>query len=319
MRRRDPERLTTLRITRTQLVKQEGGKGHIAYEILCAEGHQQWSTLKRYSELKELDGQIQRAFPSSSMPFPPKRLFGNMKEAFVKERSEALQAYFDGIIADEKMAGTEFVRSFFRRAEARPQGQGGGSATATPTVDGSKLKRNRKVALLGFASVGKSAIAVQFAEEHFAEPYNPTIENTFHKTIKHKGIEYAFDVVDTAGQEEMSQFPSRHCIGVHAYVLVYSVSSRRSFDMIPVINTKLLNATGNDQAVRILVGNKTDLVLDRKVTTEEGEAMAAKYNMKFLECSAKYNEHIWDIFKSILAELDKTENPDQSDAGCSIM
>ena len=29
--------------------------------------------------------------------------------------------------------------------------------------------------------VGKSAVTIQFTEGHFAEPYSPTIENTFQK------------------------------------------------------------------------------------------------------------------------------------------
>jgi Ras family protein len=44
---------------------------------------------------------------------------------------------------------------------------------------------------------GKSAVTIQFSENHFAEAYNPTIENTFHKTLKHKGTEYELEIIDT--------------------------------------------------------------------------------------------------------------------------
>jgi small GTP-binding protein len=47
---------------------------------------------------------------------------------------------------------------------------------------------------------GKSSICVQFVDNHFVESYNPTIENTFVKDIKHKGVNYAIELVDTAGQ-----------------------------------------------------------------------------------------------------------------------
>lgn len=46
-------------------------------------------------------------------------------------------------------------------------------------------------------TAGKSAVTIQFAENHFAEAYNPTIENTFHKTLKHKGVEYELEIIDT--------------------------------------------------------------------------------------------------------------------------
>jgi Ras homolog enriched in brain len=36
---------------------------------------------------------------------------------------------------------------------------------------------------------------------------------------------------------------SRHAIGIHGYVLVYSVTSRSSIDMAKVIREKILNHT----------------------------------------------------------------------------
>ncbi len=92
------------------------------------------------------------------------------------------------------------------------------------------LKKQRKIAVMGFRAVGlyitaklaggdrniyiyiyvlialifpvrpfsgKSAITIQFTENHFVETYNPTIENTFHRTIKHKGTEYELEIIDT--------------------------------------------------------------------------------------------------------------------------
>jgi len=47
---------------------------------------------------------------------------------------------------------------------------------------------------------GKSSICVQFVDNHFVESYNPTIENTFVKELKYKGVNYSIELVDTAGQ-----------------------------------------------------------------------------------------------------------------------
>lgn len=53
------------------------------------------------------------------------------------------------------------------------------------------------ISLCAFVGTGKSAVTIQFSENHFAEAYNPTIENTFHKTLKHKGTEYELEIIDT--------------------------------------------------------------------------------------------------------------------------
>jgi hypothetical protein len=58
----------------------------------------------------------------------------------------------------------------------------------------------RSCAELTTPSLGKSSLTVQFVENHFVESYYPTIENTFSRTIKYKGQEYATEIIDTAGQ-----------------------------------------------------------------------------------------------------------------------
>lgn len=40
----------------------------------------------------------------------------------------------------------------------------------------------------------------------------------------------------------------------------------------------------------VLVGNKTDLYVDRMITTDQGKRLANSWNAAFLETSAKQNE-----------------------------
>jgi Ras family protein len=97
------------------------------------------------------------------------------------------------------------------------------------------------VPLPGWLKIGKSSLAVQFVDGLFVDSYYPTIENTFSKTIRYKGQDFATEIVDTAGQDEYSILNSKHFIGIHGYMLVYSVSSLPSFEMVQVIRDKILN------------------------------------------------------------------------------
>jgi len=155
----------------------------------------------------------------------------------------------------------------------------------------SNTLRKRKIAVLGSRSVGmvhfildvmsltrllgKSSLVVQFIENHFVEPYFPTIENTFSKGVVYRGVEYDCDIIDTAGQvrhvilytetqliftqDEYSILSSKHAIGIHGYVLVYSVASRRSFDMIQIVYDKIADFCGKNDIPCVIVGSKSDL------------------------------------------------------------
>jgi len=81
-------------------------------------------------------------------------------------------------------------------------------------------------------------------------------------------------------------------LDVHGYVLVYSVTSKVSFDMIGVIRDKILNFTGTDWVPIVIVGNKTDLQGQRQVSREDAEDLASKWKCLSCETSAKTNMNI---------------------------
>ena len=58
---------------------------------------------------------------------------------------------------------------------------------------------SRKVAVLGYRAVGKSSLTNSFVHGSFLPTYDPTIESTFHKTIRFRKVHFATDIVDTAG------------------------------------------------------------------------------------------------------------------------
>ncbi|KAF8976680.1 ATP-dependent RNA helicase mtr4 [Entomortierella lignicola] len=166
----------------------------------------------------------------------------------------------------------------------------------------------RRIALLGSRAVGKSSMTIQFVENVFVDSYYPTIENTFTKPISHQGQEYTAEIIDTAGQDEFSIFNGKHALDIHGYILVYSVTSKLSFDMIKIIRDKILNYTGTDWVPIVIVGNKSDLHGQRQISTEEGEELAALWNCQSCESSAKHNENIGRVFELMVGEIEKSTN-----------
>ncbi|GJJ07589.1 GTP-binding protein [Clathrus columnatus] len=165
--------------------------------------------------------------------------------------------------------------------------------------------KKRKIAVLGSRSVGKSSLVVQYTDNHFVEAYYPTIENTFTKGINLKGIEYDCDIIDTAGQDEYSILNHKHAIGVHGYVLVYSVASRASFEMVRIVYDKIINFCGLPAIPCVIVGQKRDLNRYRQVSEKEGQDLAASVGSAWIETSARNNENVAQVFELCLNEIEK--------------
>lgn len=182
------------------------------------------------------------------------------------------------------------------------------------------MTKARKFAVVGSRSVGKSSMIVRFVEDYFVESYYPTIENQFSKNFVYKNQEYEIEILDTAGQDEFSMINEKHLVGIHGYILIYSVTSRQSFEVIEVIRDKILNAIGSDTIPMVLVGNKSDLNYQRQVETTEGQELAKSFGCKFLETSVKDNLNITKSFESLIDSIDAIQNPAvPSDEKCVIM
>ncbi|KAI0082454.1 hypothetical protein K474DRAFT_1585591 [Panus rudis PR-1116 ss-1] len=170
-------------------------------------------------------------------------------------------------------------------------------------MPGDVLKK-RKIAVLGSRSVGKSSLVIQFIENHFVESYYPTIENTFSKSINYKGTDYDCDIIDTAGQDEYTILNQKHAIGIHGFVLVYSVTSRKSFEMIHVVYDKIINFCGFNSVPCVIVGSKTDLS-PRQVNPDEGKHLAEELHAEHVETSAKLNQNVAKVFELCLEQIEK--------------
>jgi GTPase KRas len=76
----------------------------------------------------------------------------------------------------------------------------------------------------------------------------------------------------------------------------------------------------------IILGNKCDMECDRKVTLEEGQALAAELKVTFMETSAKLPKNVDEAFHTIVREMNKfrEKNPPPPDkvkkrTGCVLL
>ncbi|KJE95673.1 ras-like protein 2 [Capsaspora owczarzaki ATCC 30864] len=105
------------------------------------------------------------------------------------------------------------------------------------------------------------------------------------------------DILDTAGQEEYSSMREQYMRVGDCFLVVYSVTSRSSFDSACLMRDFILRIRDTDEIPVVLVGNKCDLASDREVTREEGLAAAKRMGAAaFFETSAKKRLNVEESF-----------------------
>jgi Ras-related protein Rab-1A len=167
-----------------------------------------------------------------------------------------------------------------------------------------------KLLIIGDSGVGKSALMVKFVDNLFVDSHVSTIGVDFNiKTIKINGKEAKLQIWDTAGQERFRTITNSYYKGAHGIVMVYDVTDRTTFNNLKIWINECKKYAQSDANI-ILIGNKTDIVPYRQVSTEEGKEFADVNNMIFIETSAKQGNNVEKAFVELAKNiiLNKHEN-----------
>lgn len=160
--------------------------------------------------------------------------------------------------------------------------------------------REYKLVVVGGGGVGKSALTIQLIQSHFVDEYDPTIEDSYRKQVVIDDKVTILDILDTAGQEEYSAMREQYMRTGEGFLLVYSVTSRTSFDELLTYYQQIQRVKDSDYVPVLIVGNKSDLEEERQVSYEDGLHMAQQMSAPFLETSAKQAINVEEAFYTLV-------------------
>ena len=164
-----------------------------------------------------------------------------------------------------------------------------------------------KITTLGHASVGKTCISQRIENNHFNSNTEPTLGcGFFDKSLIFKKKTITLRIWDTAGSEQFNSLTSNYIRNSDASIFVFDLTNKDSFNsMDNYINTyKTFNG---DKITGILVGNKLDENI-RCVDKKDGQNLAKKYNIKYIECSAKNGTNINELLFCLLDSIFENKN-----------
>lgn len=166
-----------------------------------------------------------------------------------------------------------------------------------------------KIVIVGDSNVGKTAVISRFADDTYTDNTIGTIGVDFKiKTVDINGKIIKLQIWDTAGQEKFRTICSSYCRHACGIIITYDICKRESFDNIENWLNEI-NKYSTD-SIKLLIGTKYDLSKygKREVSTEEGQQMANKLNIPFIEVSAKENININKLFCVIINEIKNKSN-----------
>jgi Ras-related protein Rab-11A len=160
-----------------------------------------------------------------------------------------------------------------------------------------------KVVLIGDSGVGKSNLLSRFTRNEFSLESKSTIGVEFAtRSINVDGKTIKAQIWDTAGQERYRAITSAYYRGAVGALLVYDITRHTSFESVERWLKELQDHTDNNIVV-MLVGNKADLRHLRAVSTEDGQALAERESLYFMETSALESTNVENAFKQVLNQI----------------
>ncbi|KAI9585539.1 ras-related and estrogen-regulated growth inhibitor-like protein [Glossina fuscipes] len=162
-----------------------------------------------------------------------------------------------------------------------------------------------RIAIIGNADVGKSALTVRYLTGRFIGEYRSNTDLLYNKTITLETGLTEVEIVDVyAGNiddDDNHEFPMEQVLWADACMIVYNITERNTFEYAAKCLAEFKALQNAPTAY--LVGNKADLDHLREVNEKEGAALAAAHSIGFCEVSvAEYTPTLYKAFEKLIVD-----------------
>ncbi|KAM4808950.1 rho-related GTP-binding protein RhoF [Rhinophrynus dorsalis] len=172
-----------------------------------------------------------------------------------------------------------------------------------------KGKKEAKIVIVGDGGCGKTSLLMVYAKGSFPEHYAPSVFEKYTTSISIGNKEVVLHLYDTAGQEDYDRLRPLSYQDVNLVLICYDVTNPTSFDNVLIKWYPEVHHFCRGVPV-VLIGCKTDLRKDKErlrklktsqqepITYFQGEDTCKRIQAEeYLECSAKYQENVDNVFK----------------------
>ncbi|KAJ7432021.1 ras protein [Mycena galericulata] len=168
-----------------------------------------------------------------------------------------------------------------------------------------------KIAMIGDVGVGKISFALQAVNGCFcdlirvSQEIDPTLDEIYRSQIVVDDRRCTVELLLPYPPELDAGWVNRFTYTTQAWALVYSITSRASFDHLIALSAQVVaQAKLEGGPVLVVLGNKCDLhEARREVPKKEGEELAKWFGCQFCETSAKTGQNVGRVIADLVRRL----------------
>ena len=166
-----------------------------------------------------------------------------------------------------------------------------------------KGEYSTKLIITGSYQAGKSSLIRRFVENKFQESYIATIGVEISKKTLNvsKNCDINFILWDIGGQfSQMEPYRKRFYGGTNAIFIVVDRTRKETLDAVETWYKDMKKSLPDiDKLPVVIIGNKSDLLNELQISTDDLKNKAQEHTFHFIETSAKTGENVQDAFSYI--------------------
>ncbi len=152
-----------------------------------------------------------------------------------------------------------------------------------------------KITILGEKNVGKTSLVYRYIENKFRDSYKATLGvNLLKKDMEVDDNSVSAQIWDLGGQDSFKSLRKLYLEGSNGALVIFDLTERKTFDRLNEWVDSFKEARGEQPMV--LIGNKSDLENQRKITEMEASNYAKENNMELILTSAKTGQNVEEAF-----------------------
>jgi len=169
-------------------------------------------------------------------------------------------------------------------------------------TDRSLIDYQFKIIIVGDPNVGKTSLILRYTDNAFRRNYVPTLGvMVSDKIFKVEDYVIQLTLWDIGGQQKFQTMRQQFYRGSDAVFLVFDLTRSESFNNIPKWFSDVVAQLKDrsEELIGFIIGNKKDLIEQKKVTSDMVDQMASQLELGFIETSALLGENVDEAFSTI--------------------